>query len=106
MRKGDPGNPDGCPIYLLHQVYSEKPAEEIAPVCRTGELGCVDCKMKLAVNLNNSLQPIRDKRVELERQPDYIWDVLQTGAERARSRAQNVMDKVYSAMKINYRKKK
>jgi tryptophanyl-tRNA synthetase len=62
--------------------------------------------MKLNANLNSNLQPIRDKRSELEKQPDYVWDVLKTGADRARSRAENVMDKVYSAMKINYRKKK
>ncbi|MEA1979782.1 MAG: tryptophan--tRNA ligase [candidate division Zixibacteria bacterium] len=106
QRQGDPGNPDDCPIYLLHQVYTKNPQEEIAPSCRTGELGCVDCKIKLSKNLNSALAPIRDKRAELIKNQDYVWDVLATGADRARMRAQNVMDKVRSAMKTNYRGKK
>lgn len=106
LRKGDPGNPDGCPIYLLHKVYTDNPEKEIAPPCRTGELGCVDCKMKLTKNLNESLAPIREKRAELVSTPDVVWDILATGRDRARSRAQNVMEKVRSAMKISYRGKK
>jgi len=106
VRKGDPGTPEGCPIYLMHKIYTPEAVKEIAPPCRTGELGCVDCKMKLSANLNGKLQPIRDRRVELIKQPDFVWDVLSSGAERARQRAQNVMEKVNSAMKFDYRKKK
>ncbi|MDZ4723303.1 MAG: tryptophan--tRNA ligase [candidate division Zixibacteria bacterium] len=104
VRRGDPGNPDICPVYFLHKIYTENATEVIAPPCRTGELGCVDCKMKLAANLNSVLRPIREKRKQLSSKPDYVWDVLNTGAERARNRAQNVMDKVRSAMKTDYRK--
>lgn len=106
VRQGDPGTPEKCPVFLLHRVYSENPAEEIAPGCRSGELGCVDCKMKLVGRLNAALAPLRERRAELIKQPDYVWDVLETGASRARDRAQNVMDKVRSAMKMSYRKKK
>lgn len=106
QRKGDPGDPDDCPIYLLHQLYSENPQEEIAPPCRTGQLGCVDCKTKLSKNLNDALAPLREKRVDLVKKQDYVWDVLSVGADRARMRAQNVMEKVRSAMKTNYRGKK
>lgn len=105
QRQGDPGNPDGCPIYLMHQVYSDNPSEAIAPDCRSGVLGCVDCKMMLTKNLNEALAPIREKRSELIQNPDFVWDVLATGADRARSRASNVMEKVHKAMKISYRKK-
>lgn len=106
VHKGDPGNPDGCPIFLLHRIYSENPKEEIAPPCITGELGCVDCKMKLSANLNAKLAPIRDRQDQLLKDPDYVWDVLATGRDKARQRAGNVMDKVRSAMKMNYRGKK
>jgi tryptophanyl-tRNA synthetase len=106
IRKGDPGHPAKCPVFLLHRIYSENPEEEIAPGCKSGELGCVDCKMKLAGRLNASLAPIRDKRAEIAQKPDYVWDVLATGADRARMRTQNVMEKVRSAMKMVYRKKK
>jgi tryptophanyl-tRNA synthetase len=103
LRKGDPGNPDTCPVYLLHQIYTPEAKTEIAPPCRTGELGCVDCKMKLVANLNDRLRPIRERRAELVKKPDFVWDVLKTGADRARQRAQNVMGKVHAAMKMNYR---
>lgn len=106
LRQGDPGNPDKCPVFLLHRVYSDSPEEEIAPDCRTGKLGCVDCKMKLVGNLNGALAPIRDKRTELCSKPDFVWDVLADGRDRASNRAKNVMEKVRKAMKINYRGKK
>ncbi|RKX22407.1 MAG: tryptophan--tRNA ligase [Candidatus Zixiibacteriota bacterium] len=106
VHRGDPGTPEKCPVFLLHRVYSENPDQEIAPGCRSGELGCVDCKKTLSDNINEALQPIRERRVELVKTPDYIWDVLQTGAERARHRAQSVMEKVRAAMKMAYRKKK
>lgn len=106
IRKGDPGNPYGCPVFLLHKVYTPGADDEIAPPCRTGELGCVDCKLRISANLNKALRPIRDKRAELVERPDYIWDVLHTGAERARSRAQVVLERVRSAMQTDYRRKK
>ncbi|MCM2273063.1 MAG: tryptophan--tRNA ligase, partial [candidate division Zixibacteria bacterium] len=70
LRKGDPGNPDICPVYLLHRVYTPAAEQIIAPPCRTGELGCVDCKMKLAHNLNEALRPIRERRTDLVQHPD------------------------------------
>lgn len=106
VRQGDSGTPEKCPVYLLHQVYNKDEVPEIAAGCRSGELGCVECKEKLATRLNDNLRPIRDKRAELVNRPDTVWDILATGAERARSRATNVMDKVRSAMKMNYRKSK
>jgi tryptophanyl-tRNA synthetase len=105
LRKNDPGNPDGCPVYLLHRVYTPNAVNEIAPPCRTGELGCVDCKMRLAKNLNDALRPIREKRAELVKNPGYVWDVLGNGADRARARAQAVMETVRDHMNMNYRKK-
>lgn len=106
IRLGDPGTPEKCPVYMLHRVYTPDAENVIAPPCRTGELGCVDCKMKLSTNLNEALRPIRERRAELIKHPDDVWDVLAVGAERARDRAQKVMDKVRDRMKINYRKKK
>lgn len=104
VRKGDPGRPEQCPVYLLHRVYTDNPEEEIAPPCKTGELGCVECKKRLTANLNDALRPIREKRTNLVAKPDQVWDVLADGASRARKRAAGVMDKVRSAMNMNYRK--
>jgi len=102
LRKGDPGRPEICPVYTLHQVYTENAAEEIAAPCRTGALGCVDCKKRLAANINRALAPIREKRVEIEKNKDYVWDVLKNGEQRARAKATEVMGKVRKAMKMDY----
>jgi len=102
LRRGDPGRPEICPVYCLHQVYTPEPEKLIAPPCRSGELGCVDCKMKLAANLNESLRLLREKRVVIENNKDYIWDVLKNGATRARKRASEVMERVRAAMKMDY----
>lgn len=104
--QGDPGNPKKCPIFLLQRIYTPEADKLIAPPCKTGELGCADCKNILTKNLNEKLQPVRDRRAELLKKPDYIWDVLDTGRSRAQQRAQSVMEKVRSAMKMDYRKKK
>jgi len=106
VRKGDPGTPEKCPVYLLHRIYTENAENVIAPPCRTGELGCVDCKMHLSKNVNEALAPIRQKRSELVAKPDFVWDILATGRDRARQRAGNVMEKVRAAMKMDYRKAK
>ncbi|MFH1688101.1 MAG: tryptophan--tRNA ligase [bacterium] len=106
LRQGDLGHPKGCPVFLLHKIYSEDPDSEIAPDCRSGELGCVDCKLTLGERLNARLAPIRERRSELLSGPDYIWDVLAAGRDRARARAENVMEKVRTAMKMDYRKAK
>ncbi len=105
IRKGDPGNPDMCPVYLLHRIYTPGSENEIAPPCRTGELGCVDCKKRLSTNLNAALAPIRSRRAELLKRPDDIWDMLSDGADRARVTARGVLEKVRAAMKMNYREK-
>ncbi|RKX24680.1 MAG: tryptophan--tRNA ligase [Candidatus Zixiibacteriota bacterium] len=104
LRKGDPGHPDICPVYMLHKIYTPDHEKEIAPPCKTGELGCVDCKKKLAKNLNGALEPIRKKRLVIEQNKDYVWDVLKNGATRARERAAAVMAAVRSAMKMDYYK--
>lgn len=104
IRKGDKGHPEICPVYHLHQIYTEAPETLIAPPCSSGEMGCVDCKNILAKNLNNSLAPIREKRVAVEQNKDYVWDVLKNGGLRAGVRAAEVMTKVRTAMKMDYYK--
>ena len=79
----DPGHPEICNIYSLHKYFNPLKLEEIASKCRTANIGCVDCKMLLANEINATLQPFREKRHELADKPDYIRDVLADGAKRA-----------------------
>jgi tryptophanyl-tRNA synthetase len=68
--------------------------------CRVAGIGCVDCKKRFAANLNKNLEPFRAKRAELESKPDYVKDVLNEGAKRARVIAQQTMVEVREAMQL------
>jgi tryptophanyl-tRNA synthetase len=101
MKRTDPGNPDICNVYSMHKIFS--PAEEVEMVnveCRRAGIGCVDCKKRLAANMNKHLEPFRAKRSELASKPDEIQDILSDGGKRARSIAQQTMVEVREAMQL------
>jgi tryptophanyl-tRNA synthetase len=92
MRRSDPGNPDICNVFSMHKIFST--AEEVALVdveCRRAGIGCVDCKKKLAHNLNTHLEPFRACRQELDTRPGAVWEILHDGARRARVIAEETM---------------
>lgn len=101
LRKGDPGRPEVCPVYDLHKIYNPGHETEIAPPCRSGELGCVDCKMRLAAKLNGVLKPIRERRAELEKDSKSVERALNVGADRARARASDTMTAVRQVMHLS-----
>jgi len=101
MKRTDPGNPDICNVFSMHKIFS--PAEEVEMIdreCRVAGIGCVDCKKRFAANLNKNLEPFRAKRAELEVKPDYVTDVLNDGAKRARVIAQKTMEEVREAIQL------
>lgn len=101
QRKTDPGNPDVCNVFTMHKIFS--PQEEVDMInteCRRAGIGCVDCKLRFANNLNKHLEPFRAKRTELASQESYVQDVLNDGAKRARAIAQKTMTEVREAMQL------
>ncbi|MBI5080675.1 MAG: hypothetical protein HZB17_05130 [Chloroflexi bacterium] len=66
--------------------------------CRRAGIGCVDCKMILAKNINIHFEPFRARRDELARNPKHIWDVLDDGAKRARKIAEETIAEVKEAI--------
>jgi tryptophanyl-tRNA synthetase len=99
VRRTDPGNPDICNVFTMHKIFSSE--EEIAMVdleCRRAGIGCVQCKQLYAKNLNHSLEPFRERRAELGRDPGYVWEVLHDGKQRASEIAQNTMREVRQAI--------
>jgi tryptophanyl-tRNA synthetase len=99
IKRTDPGNPDICNVFTLHKVFSSSDeVEGINRDCRVAEIGCVDCKRKLAANLNKHLEPFRAKRAELEKDPDSVRDILLDGAKRARVIASETMEEVRAAI--------
>jgi len=100
-RRTDPGNPDICPVFDLHKVFSDVKSRAWATEgCQTAGIGCIDCKGALADHLVARMKPFLEKRKELESSPDKIWEILEKGAEKARKVARETMKEVRSAVKL------
>ena len=85
----------------MHKIFTpEADVDMINTECRRAGIGCVDCKKRFAENLNNALQPFREKRAQLAADPNYVIDVLHDGAKRARSIAKQTMDEVRDAVQL------
>ena len=101
IKRTDPGNPDVCNVFSMHKIFSPQDEVDMINVeCRRAGIGCVDCKMRFAANLNKHLEPFRAKRAELASKPDHVTDVLNDGASRARAIAQQTMVEVREAMQL------
>ncbi|GAB4481685.1 MAG: tryptophan--tRNA ligase [Anaerolineales bacterium] len=99
QRRTDPGRPDVCNVFTFHKVFS--PPEMVAEIdveCRRAGIGCVECKQRMAANLNQHLEPFRQKRAEFARDPNYVWDILKDGKERAAKIAKQTMIEVRQAV--------
>ena len=100
VRRGDPGRPEICPVFALHTRFSPEAVQDIAARCRTGELGCVDCKTILADHLIDAFAEFRERRHALEREPDLVREVLTAGVTKARPVAQKTLATVRAAMRF------
>ncbi|MGQ0670179.1 MAG: tryptophan--tRNA ligase [Actinomycetota bacterium] len=98
VRLGDPGRPEICPIFALHRQLSRDILEWTEENCRSGALGCVECKGNLADRIIDHYGPFRERREELERSPELANDVLAAGAAKVRPVAGETMRAVRSAM--------
>jgi tryptophanyl-tRNA synthetase len=101
QRRGDKGNPEVCPVFDHHKLFSpSETVERINGECRTAEIGCVNCKKLMAQHLNKFLEPIQERRKIYEQAPQKVWDVLETGTQKARAVAQQTMTEVRAAVKL------
>ena len=97
--RSDPGNPDVCNVFSMHNIFSKVEEVDMVSVeCRRAGIGCVDCKKLFAKNLNAHLEPFRTKREKLAEDPDHVWGVLEDGAARAKKIAERTMVEVRSAV--------
>ncbi len=99
VRRDDPGNPNVCNVYALHEHFGD-PAEreEIEIRCQTAELGCVACKGRLAENIAEDLGPIRERAESLRADPDRVREILAAGADRCREIARETLEEAYDRM--------
>jgi len=101
IRRDDPGNPDVCPVFDLHKVFSsEETQQKAAEGCRTASIGCIECKSWVADAIIETIAPIRDRRDDLERRPSVVKDVLANGKDRAAKRANETLAEAKHAMGI------
>ncbi|MGH7309640.1 MAG: tryptophan--tRNA ligase [Candidatus Rokuibacteriota bacterium] len=101
QRRSDPGNPDVCPVFDLHRIFTPPADREWAATgCRTARIGCLDCKAKLLEHLEPALAPIRERRQAFAEKPDRIVDILREGSTRARRVAQATMEEVHRVVTI------
>lgn len=91
----NPGDPDVCPVGDMHRLFSETNVDEfIRQGCRTAAIPCAQCKFLASSGINIHLSEIRERRKQLEKQPELVWDILEAGAVKARTRAQQTMVQV------------
>ncbi len=100
VRRRDPGNPDVCPVFDLHKIFTPKVERDTAidPGCRTAGIGCLDCKGMLLEHMLPALRPIYEKRQELAARPEIVQEVLEDGWARAKKVAGETLSEVKAAM--------
>jgi tryptophanyl-tRNA synthetase len=103
VRRQDPGNPEKCPVWNLHQVYSSQDTRDwVWQGCTTAGIGCLDCKQPVIDAINAELAPIRERAGQYEEDPTLVRNVIQDGCEKASDLADETMRDVRAAMGLNY----
>ncbi len=87
-RRTDPGDPEKCPVWDLHKIYSDEPTRQwVTEGCRTAGIGCLDCKKPLIEKIVEELSGMRRRAQEFEDQPELVRSIVTEGAEKAREAA-------------------
>jgi tryptophanyl-tRNA synthetase len=98
--RSDPGHPEVCNVFRLHNFFTPARVEEIASECRGARIGCVDCKKILAESISSNLEPFRERRASLASKSGYVIQVLADGANRAEVIAKETIREVKEKMKL------
>ncbi len=98
VRKGDPGNPEICLVFSYHKKFNPGNISEVEAGCRSGALGCFDCKMNCSSKISELVEPIREKRKYFENNLNEVKDILTDGEKRGREEAVKTMNEVHSKM--------
>ena len=103
VRRTDPGNPEICPVWQLHAVYSNDEVKDwVRDGCTTAGIGCLDCKQPVIDAVLAELAPIQERAREFERDPEQVRAIIHEGSEAARDVARETLDEVREAMGLVY----
>lgn len=103
VRLTDPGDPAKCPVWQMHEVYSDDSTKQwVQEGCKSAGIGCIDCKMPVVEAINLELKPMRERAAEIEQDTQMVRNVLAEGCEAARDVASDTMEEVRKAMGLDY----
>jgi tryptophanyl-tRNA synthetase len=103
VRRTDPGDPEKCPVWPLHQVYSDADTRDwVVQGCKSAGIGCLECKQPVIDAINAELKPIQERAAPFEEDPTLVKNILADGCEKAREIAEETMRDVREAMGLNY----
>ncbi len=103
VRRSDPGDPEKCPVWSLHQIYSNGETQAwVQKGCRSAGIGCLDCKKPLIDSVLKELAPIRERAKEFEANPKRVAEILDAGCRRAREAARATMTEVRQAVGLDF----
>jgi len=101
VRRSDPGDPEKCPVWSLHQVYSDDTTRSWASAgCKSAGIGCLECKKPLIDRIVAETTAMRERAAPYEDNPDLVRAILTEGSEKAREAARETLDEVRSAMHL------
>ena len=104
VRRNDPGNPEKCPVWEFHKVYSDQGTRDWAwKGCTTAGIGCLDCKKPVIDAVLKELKPIRERAEEIEANPEIVRAAVAQGCEAARAVARDTMEEVRQAVGLAHR---
>jgi tryptophanyl-tRNA synthetase len=103
IRRTDPGDPARCPVWQLHQVYSDDARRQwVEQGCRSAGIGCLECKQPVVDAVLAELKPIRERAQAYIDDPTLVRSIIADGCEKARKIAEETMDDVRSVMGLKY----
>lgn len=104
VRRTDPGDPARCPVWQLHEIYSDDSVQEwVQEGCKSAGIGCVDCKQPVIDAVLQELKPIQERAAEFEAQPELVRNIIAEGSEKAWDVAKETMEEVRQSMSLVYR---
>ena len=103
IRRTDPGDPAKCPVWQLHEVYSDNNIKDWVQIgCKSASIGCIDCKQPVIEAVLKELKPIQERAVQYAEDPTLVKNIVAEGCEKARKLARETMRDVRDAMGLNY----
>ena len=103
IKLSDPGDPNKCPVWQIHQIYSPQDTLDwVVEGCTKAKIGCIECKGPVIDSVISELEPIQERIAKYQSNPNLIQEIIFDGSERARSVAKNTLEEVRDAMGITY----